>query len=77
MTTAINTKQKMKKTAMRGTEPLDRFNGIFSATRSMNTIEANINVNATPILSPDSAGRMNVKIMRHVIKAIENTNNVP
>ena len=60
--------QMMKKMPTSGTHSLD--SGIFSATMSIKTVVANINVTATDNLSPDSGGRMNVVMVSNVIKEI-------
>ena len=64
----ILTMQTMKNTPTSGTDSLD--SGIVSATRSMNTVVANMRVTATDNLSPESEGKMNVAIVNKVIRAI-------
>ena len=64
----ISTIQNRKNIPTRGTDSLD--SGIVSAIRSMNTVVANINVTETDNLSPDSAGRINVVIVRSVIRTM-------
>ena len=54
MMNAMRIKQYMKKMTRRGTDPLAMFNGIFSATSKMKTMDASINVNATPILKSNN-----------------------
>ena len=57
--------QNMKNLPITGTDSLD--SGIFSATKSINTVVANIRVTETDNLSPDSLGKMNVAIVRRVM----------
>ena len=64
----ILTMQTMKNTPTSGTDSLD--SGIVSATRSMNTVVANMRVTATDNLSPESEGKINVAIVNNVIKEI-------
>ena len=60
--------QNKKKTPINGTESED--SGIDSATRSMNTVTANMRVTATPSLSPDPDGRMKVIMVSKVMSTM-------
>ena len=64
----IIARQNKKNTPTNGTESDD--SGMDSATRSMKTVTASINVTATPNLSPDPAGKINVMVVNKVMSTI-------
>ena len=68
MTTNISAMQNMKNTPTRGADSDDA--GIVSATRSMKTVVANINVTETDKRSPDSV-RIRVRILLVILPVVE------